>query len=120
MPSYIVKPDPLRDEYVIWSTIVDAPTAVGTRAELEQLLTMHDGPEAAAGERFDRADSAGTSDKAGDYGFDDKRFLYQAWGIGWFWLRRDQLADAVRIQAELGDQAVVDQLNLEPVPEEDE
>jgi len=30
---FIVKPDPGRDEYVEWSSIVESPTRVGSRAD---------------------------------------------------------------------------------------
>ena len=73
MPSYIVKPIADRDEYVVWSTIVDAPTHVGTRATLGLIL----GGTAGAPERFDRADHTGSSaagEIEGWFGWDDDRF----------------------------------------------
>jgi hypothetical protein len=57
MPSYIVKADPAQDFYVMWSTVVDAPCAFGTRAELAR---FYPGPDSAP-ERFARADEFGTS-----------------------------------------------------------
>lgn len=33
MPTYIIKVHPDRDAYMEWSTIVDAPTSIGTRAD---------------------------------------------------------------------------------------
>jgi hypothetical protein len=57
VPSFIVKPDPDDDFYVEWSTVVDAPTAYGSREE----LTADLGPRSGSAERFDRADEFGTS-----------------------------------------------------------
>lgn len=56
MPRTIIKLAPDEDWYVVWSTIVDAPTYWGTRAELEARPGAHALPE-----RFDRADATGTS-----------------------------------------------------------
>lgn len=53
MPSYIVKPKPDEDYYVRYSTIVDAPTAAGTRADW---LARGEDPA-----RLDRADASGSS-----------------------------------------------------------
>jgi hypothetical protein len=53
MPRYLIKPDPGRDLYVEWSTIVDAPIGHGTRAEWLG--------EGADPTRLDRADRTGTS-----------------------------------------------------------
>ena len=55
MPSTIIKPKPKEDFYVVWSTVVDAATYWGTRAELE--AEYRDGTP----ERFARADQHGTS-----------------------------------------------------------
>lgn len=57
MPSYIVKADRDQDFYVNWSTVVDAPTDWGTRAELEESRQ----PADVTPERFARADERGTS-----------------------------------------------------------
>lgn len=56
MPTFIVKPKPDEDFYVAWSTVVDAPTAHGTRAELEACPWL----DTSSG-RFGRADERGTS-----------------------------------------------------------
>lgn len=56
MPSYIIKPDPHTNYYVVWSTVLDNWTLAGTREELEQEYPEHTSPE-----RFDRADEYGTS-----------------------------------------------------------
>lgn len=56
MPSFIVKAEPGRDLYLVWSTIGEAPTYIGSRAELQAEL----GAEGKA-DRFGRADRTGTS-----------------------------------------------------------
>ena len=71
MPSYIVKASPDEDWYAVWSTIVDAPTYFGTRAELER--SIHD-PRELAPERFARADERGTSADWTDWPKDDMPF----------------------------------------------
>lgn len=65
MPSYIVKVAPDIDLYVYWSTIVDAPTAIGSRDELAEWLRQRG--YAADDQRFDRADRTGTSSVDGFY-----------------------------------------------------
>lgn len=84
MPSFIVKPVADEDFYVTWSTIVDAPTGYGSRAELAESL----GPQEGAPERFERADEFGTSMMdpalAGDrqwFGWHDKAFMLREWPI---------------------------------------
>lgn len=67
MGSVIVKATPDADLYIEWSTIVEAPTFIGTRAETLEYLglpspSVSDTPE----ERLARADETGTSAK-GDY-----------------------------------------------------
>lgn len=61
MPTVVVKAEPDSDLYMVWSTVVDGPTAVGTRAEIAEYLSQFhsdtDDPE----ERLDRADKTGTS-----------------------------------------------------------
>lgn len=60
MPNFIVKAERDQDWYCIWSTVVDAPTYWGSRAEL---VAEHYDPAAVAAERFKRADQNGTSAK---------------------------------------------------------
>ena len=60
MPSFIVKARPDEDWYCMWSTVVDAPTSWGTRAEMVQ--HAWDARDVAS-ERFERADKNGTSAK---------------------------------------------------------
>jgi hypothetical protein len=79
MPSFLVKADPDADWYCLWSTIVDAPTYWGTRAEL---AAEHPNPAAVAPERFERADKNGTSamipgvlDVEQWFGWNDRSFI---------------------------------------------
>lgn len=90
--TYIVKPDPGEDFYVLWSDIVEAPTAFGDRAYLEGLQQYRHDPSP---ERFERADRYGCSaqwPKPDEpiYGWDDNGFIYMQRG----WLRRDRLKAA--------------------------
>ena len=85
MPRFILKCDPDIDMYLEWSTVVDAPTAVGTRAQFETLLsTPRHGwffdKEEEIKKRLDRTDIAGTS-TLNDGDWKDKGFIYkgQAW-----------------------------------------
>lgn len=55
MPSIVMKEAPDVDFYVVWSSVVEAPVAVGTRAEIEWRV------EGARAARFARADATGTS-----------------------------------------------------------
>ena len=78
MPSFIVKPVAGEDFYVVWSTVVDAPTAFGSRQELEPLLRGDEG----APERFDRADQYGTSMRGRQrFGWHDQEFMLREWPI---------------------------------------
>lgn len=69
MGSQIIKVTPDRDLYMEWSSVVEAPTFIGTRAELAAYLaepkvhyrqTTIDHPEAIE-ERLARADETGSS-----------------------------------------------------------
>lgn len=96
MPSYIVKGDPSREEYVYWSTVTDAPYAWGSRAELEaELEKINPGRNAAAPERFDRADETGTSSLDGFYCWDDDTLIYDQQGVVW---RDDLWALCMRLE----------------------
>lgn len=84
MPSFIVKPVSTEDFYVVWSTVVDAPTGYGSRRELTALLAGIEGSP----DRFDRADEFGTSMNdpaiASDrqwFGWHDKAFVLHEWPI---------------------------------------
>jgi hypothetical protein len=89
MPSYIVKCDPDQDFYVMWSSIVDAPTAWGSRTEIEAPSWLE--PAAIAAERFHRADEYGTSAQWGadqpgtaiirPYAWDSDGFIYLQQGL---------------------------------------
>lgn len=69
MPSYVVKPVRDDDFYVIWSTIVDAPTAFGDRAEVAEMRDVTE-------DRLQRADANGTSAFDADiFGYADQEFL---------------------------------------------
>lgn len=64
MPRLVIKPIRDRDEYVGWSTIVDAPLAGGTRAEMLEWVASRTGMDrgkAGAAELMDRVDEVGTS-----------------------------------------------------------
>ena len=95
MPSFVVKVAPDADAYVVWSTIVAAPTAWGTRDEIAAYL-LDDSPLKAEyahpsiTERFDRADATGTSAyDPRNYGWDDDGFIFAQRG----WLPRARLAE---------------------------
>ena len=71
MPHFILKPEPDKDQYVLWSTITEVPYFVGTREECKRALIRSDGANAAKDERFNRADRRGTSSVDGLDGWDD-------------------------------------------------
>ena len=74
----ILKPDPERDEYVVWSNIVEAPLALGTAEEIVQWLGLHDqAPADKSRERIARADATGTSSMIGDGAFGDYMIFEQ-------------------------------------------
>lgn len=81
MGHVLIKPVPSRDEYVYWSTIVEAPFACGDRAEtLKELAAEKDSADP-PGVRLARADATGTSakDGYGRWGWD--AFVYEQRGI---------------------------------------
>lgn len=59
MPHYVIKPNRDRDEYVNWSTIIEAPICHGNRTT----MALHLVASSATGDghRLDRADEFGTS-----------------------------------------------------------
>ena len=84
MPSFIVKPIATDDFYVVWSTVVDAPTGWGSKSELMQQLGSDEG----APERFQRADERGTSMKDPTlpldrqwFGWHEDAFMLREWAI---------------------------------------
>ena len=100
MPSFIVKPVRDRDEYVVWSTVVDAPTAVGTRTELLPVLLEMYGYEAGDPARFDRADEHGTSAHGPWFGWSEDEFplgnMHWEPGPASYQVRRANLATYAR------------------------
>lgn len=64
MPRLVIKPIADRDEYVGWSTVVDAPLAGGTRAQMLVWVASPHGMGrggAGAAALMDRVDEFGTS-----------------------------------------------------------
>ncbi len=67
MPHFIVKYEPDLDLYVNWSTVTDSPLSEGTRSDfLEE--------EPGWGERLDRADEYGSSDRMRWFSWDVEEF----------------------------------------------
>jgi hypothetical protein len=97
MPTIIVKLDPNEDFYVLWSSVVDAPTSFGTRAQITEHLLYYDFSQGQIDDgyaqrqidaRFERADERGTSSMVrGDGDWSDEFFMYMQEGL----LRRDHL-----------------------------
>lgn len=101
MGHFIIKADRDRDLYMDWSTIVELPTFIGTRAEIIDHLKwwnerrpLDNDPEA----RVRRADETGSSarrDPRSSYdgplegAWDDKGFIIEQRG----WLPRARLAE---------------------------
>jgi hypothetical protein len=91
MGHILIKPTRDRDEYVYWSTIVEAPIAWGDREEMLRELTAewhrdhgHDVPPAgltAPGKRLERADTYGSSSLDGFYRWDDDSLIYEQRGL---------------------------------------
>jgi hypothetical protein len=74
----IIKPDPDRDEYVAWSTIVEAPVCLGSADQLVAFFAEHEQhPEEKTRERLARADATGTSSMLGDGAFGDYMIFEQ-------------------------------------------
>lgn len=86
MPSYVIKADPFRDEYVYWSTVVEAPLFWGDAVAMTSYL---DGTgEAGDGGRIDRADEFGTScmdlgDGLRFYDWSTGSLIYKQQGLFW-------------------------------------
>jgi hypothetical protein len=132
MPSYVVKAARDEDLYLIWSTVVDCATYVGTRAEIaEHLWSEHrrghpdcdpkpgSGPDA----RMARADKTGSSvlEPAGAYGWDDAAFMVMEAAPHddhWYELPRANLAAYAR--ALLADDEPAAHALLRRIPDEDE
>lgn len=97
MGSFIVKVAPGEDRYCVWSTVVDLPTAWGTRAELLELLVAQDERKEefalpAIEERFARADITGTSSRHGEGAWTSSGFIVDNVGAEYgMWLNRTAL-----------------------------
>jgi hypothetical protein len=91
MGHILIKPVPDRDEYVLWSTVVEAPLAWGDREEMLRELTVEwrrdhgaDVPPAgltAPEKRLDRADKHGSSALDGLFRWDDDSLIYEQRGL---------------------------------------
>lgn len=68
MPSIILKATPESKNYVVWSSIVDAPLGYGTQEELQSGGFRREYTD----ERFERADRTGSSLMDGGYGWDSE------------------------------------------------
>ncbi len=112
----IIKCAPDVDLYIEWSSIVESPTAVGTRAEMLEHLAERQGhassnpPEA----RLHRADERGTSmlDNSG-HGWDSYGVIYEQRGF----LRRRTFTEFARAVLADADEAAIAAL-LEPFEDE--
>jgi hypothetical protein len=97
MGQMIVKAARDRDLYLVWSSVVDAPIAVGTRSEMATYAGRewrYDVDEAEAVLR--RVEERGSSDRSTRAGWWDDDALTVMEGSpadGWYRIRRDRLAD---------------------------
>lgn len=124
MGRVIIKAAQDKDLYIEWSSIVEAPTFIGTRAEiLPYLRSSRDRPGNAPEARLQRADETGSSAKRDprapayrgplDGAWDDNGLIYQQMG----WLPRAKLAEfAEKLAADDEDGAVA---LLEPFEDDD-
>lgn len=71
MPRYVYKTAPDKDEYIEWSTIVDAPVGIMNKAQFLEKFGE---------ERAIRTDKRGTSAYTGEGEWDDDGIIYM--GIG--------------------------------------
>jgi hypothetical protein len=76
----LIKPVPDRDEYVYWSTIVEAPIGYGSRAEMLEDLAG-EAPADAPEIRIARADVYGSSALDGFFRWDDDSLIYEQRGL---------------------------------------
>lgn len=63
LSGVIIKPVPDEDFYIRYSTVCDAPSEWGTRADMLRSQSA---------ERLGRADTTGTSSHSGEYGWDEE------------------------------------------------
>jgi hypothetical protein len=93
----IVRTSRDRDLYIVWSSIVDAPVAVGDRAEMVTYAEQDWKLDAAGAEAaVARADANGSSDCAIRFGWWDDEHLPVMEGSpsdGWYRIRRDRLVE---------------------------
>lgn len=119
MGKQIIKVAPDRDLYVEWSSVVEAPTAWGTRDWMVEHLratATGDGwtsPFDQVEQRLRRADKAGTSAFECGCGWDDAGEIYMQQGF----LPRRRLGELIA-QYEAGTEAVSDL--LEPFEDEEQ
>jgi hypothetical protein len=68
-----VDPEPGTDRYMIWSTVTDMPSVIGTRDDMIAWLQppTGDGDRVQAMRVMSRVDQTGTSDRAGRGGWHD-------------------------------------------------
>jgi hypothetical protein len=97
MGQAIVKAARDRDLYMVWSSVVDAPVAVGSRNQMVEYARQEwrDTPEQAEA-ALQRADTNGSSDRAMRFGWWDDETLPVMEGSppdGWYHVRRDRLVD---------------------------
>lgn len=101
MPRQIIKADKRVDLYIEWSSVVEAPTFIGSREEMLRHLLNDYRPDteryiselAHAQRRLDAADWLGTSaPKQWGCGWDDHGEVYQQKGV---LLRSDMLTAAI-------------------------
>lgn len=90
MPSYVLKPVPDRDEYVVWSTIVDAITWWGSAEVL-----MKENSDVTQ-DRIDRANKLGTSSYNLYFDYRKEEFICQNFdGLhndsSWIKIKRENL-----------------------------
>lgn len=122
MAEFVIKPIKSRDEYVLWSTVVNAPTGYGNRARIlahleQQWRLEHPNADPKPGhtpaDRLARADRTGTSCLDADFGgWGHHRLIYESSG----YLPRRLLFRAAELLAK-GREAKVRQMLL---PFEDE
>jgi hypothetical protein len=95
MGHIVIKPRRDRDEYVYWSTVVEAPIGYGSRDEMLHALA-DDWPADPPEVRLARTDKTGSSSKDVDYGWDDTELIYEQRGM----LAREHLYRAAALLRE--------------------
>lgn len=118
MGRAVVKTAKDRDQYLIWSSVVDAPVVgPGTRAEMAEYLLIQDRVRWRPDEveaTLARADENGSSDRVIRFAWWDDDPLPVGEGSpsgGWYHLRRDRLpayADALAADDDAAAQALLE------------